>query len=583
MQSVAIGPVWKVDLLQQIASWANLAANPFERLFHNQKKDSRLVVLDQGPSTCFKDLGLPALEQIPISEQLAKGHPLAEFIKNTNPLSSKDFAKLLASPHIDLSISGYHGGAVAAAVPSAQAWADPRRYDQNLWLRDWALDFFAVHRAGHRAQSREMLRSVMDFIGCKEHRDLITSMHFQDTDPAGRFFRNDRSPHSKYAIEDGKLTWCKTPWAHQQLDAFTAFVNTVYRAANIEADSNLEGDIGKLKVDNLLPLDLRSVDPLPNCSEHILPALIKALRGIRLWDASDVGPWEDLFAHQRATANGLATSMVKEVVQFHERCGWNFLNVDYGSANSSEQFRQQVLELGRSCKEVLDRRVPESGYAVECSRRPHDAAMLLLLYPFKAELSEGQQLSILRTVYANMGEVGFSRFLATLDKDLPPGFNGHPSEIKGEPDLFVGQDYHHNLDPKAYGEFASNVPGYKPAQWSLFDALLSGYYYRRFIESGGIETESLLYADRHLKRCLAFIVPEDTELFVEGKKGEANGGKFQIPKGSLPEAMMWDSKLGKFVHNHNNLLMSRAALALAIERGIEATKYFEHIDVRHAA
>lgn len=567
--------VIRFDLAANLSGLANSADNPLGGIFRALKPGMpRIIVKNPEPGISFEQRGLPRLAQIPISSQLLNAHPLAEYIGKSTPLSSFDIKAILASSHLDLSISGYHGGAVAAAVPSKQDWNDPRRYDRNVWLRDWALNFFAFHRAGHRGQSHAMIDNVFQFLGSSEHRGNITGMHFQDSDPATRFANNERIPHTKFSIDaNGKLTWCTTDWAHQQIDALTASIGAVYRAANIESKQ-------ELKVDGALRLDLRRIDPMQGHCEHILPAMVKALKGIRIWDARDVGPWEDYFQHQRATGNGLATSMTREIKEFHERCGWNFLNVEYGEKNGHRLFKKDVADLGYRCKEVLDRRIPESGFAIECNGRPHDAAMLLLLYPFKADLSSLQEYSILRTAYANMGEVGFSRFIATLDQDIPAGFDGHPSELAGTPDTFVGQDYHHNLDPNAYGEFAPVVKDYKAAQWSLFDPLLAGYYFRRFVESGGIDTEAYLYGDRHLKRSLAFITKEDTELVVAGKGSE---GRFIIPKGSLPEAMMWDSKQGKFLHNHNNLLMSRAALALALERAIEAARYFELLDVRASA
>ncbi len=513
----------------------------------------------------FSDYGLPRLEDIPI--HIDPTHPLHKFISKPDLLSSEDFAELLASPDINLSISGYHGGAIPAAVPSDVVYDDPHRYDKNLWLRDWALEAFALYRAGHKEVAYESLQSIMNFLGGPEHRNIITSLHFPENNPKQRF-ANGGALHCKFAIEDNKLTWCRTGWAHHQTDAFTAFVNAVYRMANLDAENFNIQTSGRN-----MPLDLRKIDPDPNAPEHILPAIIKALHSVEIWDNSDVGPWEDLSAWQRATGNGLATSMTKEIIKFHERFGWDFLKVSYGGQQDAERFKQTVYELAANCKKALDNRVPEDGYAIECDKRPHDAAMILLLYPFRADLTQKQKISILRTVYANMGERGFSRFLATIHDDRKVSHYEDPKSIYGEPDLFVGEDYfHHNIGG---GDFSLNKPGFKPALWGLIEACTGGNYYRDFTESGGIDFESLQYADRHMKRTLTHIVAREHVLHVTGKSYGVNQGRFVIPKGSMSEAMSWDSQKGDYVHNHNDLLMQRAVTALQFERALEATALFE--------
>ena len=179
--------------------------------------------------------------------------------------------------------------------------------------------------------------------------------------------------------------------------------------------------------------------------------------------------------------------------------------------------------------------------------------MTLLLYPFDCNLKAERQNTILRTVYRNMGENGFRRW----DNDCEEG-----------PDTYVGQDYFQNLDPEDKGEFAKVCEGFRPAEWTLFDPLLAAYYYRRFIKSGGVDTEAFVYGDRHLKRSLSFITPEPHDMRVEGKSRD-----FHIPGGILPEAFAFDSERGTWRPNHNSpLLMAQAALGLAFERAREACR-----------
>jgi hypothetical protein len=136
------------------------------------------------------------------------------------------------------------------------------------------------------------------------------------------------------------------------------------------------------------------------------------------------------------------------------------------------------------------------------------------------------------------------------------------------PDRYVGQDFFYNGDPADKGEFAKAHRGFRPAEWTLFDPLLSAYFYRRFIESGGRDYEAFRYGDRHLKRSLSFVTPGPHDLHIVGK-----GRDYQIPGGILPEAYAWDSTQQRWRPNHNSpLVMAQAALALAFERAREACR-----------
>jgi hypothetical protein len=179
--------------------------------------------------------------------------------------------------------------------------------------------------------------------------------------------------------------------------------------------------------------------------------------------------------------------------------------------------------------------------------------MALLLYPFDCNLKIERQNTILRTVYQNIGPTGFRRW----HQDCQEGA-----------DLYVGQDYFHNLEPQDKGEFSQKSEGFKAAEWTLFDPILAAYYYRRFIKSGGEDREAFVYGDRHLKRSLSFITKEPHSLYVAGK-----GRHYEVPAGILPEAFAWDSQRNEWRPNHNSpLLMAQAALGLAFERAREACK-----------
>ena len=501
-------------------------------------------------SLTFHRLGLPSLSEVSVSAELAHEHPLKHFILQTEPFSSRQIAELLRTRHIDLSIQGFHTGVVTAALCSNPNTGDVRAYHRNAWERDEAIIGLALNRAGHYDQAGALFRSMWGYLGCSDHRGVITCFHVDSNKPYDRFRYGDGmdSPHTKFSVDgEGKRVKCSHAWGMQQLDAKGAGLFGTYRVANQREFAPQPG----------YDFDLRQLDPMPQIGESIICATWKFLNRIRAWETEDYGPWERFKAYQRATSVGMIAAAAKEAVTYHERMGWGYLPSLYGYEDNGSNFKRELTDLRARCNEVLDVRIPPVGQAVECDRIPCDSAMALLLYPFTPDLSRDQEHTILRTVYRNMGPAGFRRFEMDLEEKLPDGF--------------VGMNYHRNKDPRAYGEFADNsAPGYKAAEWSLFDPLLAGYWYRRYIDSKGAEPESLLYADRHLKRCLSFVTKQVEDLFIEGKNEH-----FLIRPGTLPEAKAWDTVEGRWRNNHNDLLMARAALGLAFQRAAEATKLWE--------
>jgi len=499
----------------------------------------------QATEGSFVELGLPAVDAIPIPSE-AGGHPLGKFINKPDPLGLEDLREILTHPSLDLSLIGFHSGAVTAAVQQHLVTNDRgglEDYSRNMWARDGIIAATALNRAGYSENAHQIVKSLWAFAGSERHRGKILQFHWGGVEHTRRLFlEGNNGPHIKYSVnEAGGIEFCNHDWGHQQLDALGAMVWAPFRFANSRGRGM--GATGGF--------DLRKLDPMPWASDSILPATIKMLHGVEAHNTCDYGPWEDIREWRRATSVGIVLAALNEARIFHDREGWEFLPVEYGGKQNGQKYREQLETVLYNCISTVQERIPEHGFAVECDRRPCDSAMILLLYPFDCNLKVERQNTILRTVYRNMGAHGFRRW----DVDLETG-----------PDLYVGQEYFLNRDPRDKGEFAKNRDGFRPAEWTLFDPLLAAYFYRRFIQSNGGDHESLLYADRHLKRSLSFITTTTHALFVEGK-----GRMYEIPAGILPEAFAWDSVRGEWRPNHNSpLLMAQAALGLAFERAHEA-------------
>lgn len=516
----------------------------------NTDRIPTLKVFDPLAMPSFRDAGLPGLDSIRVSPQLAANHPFERYITKSKPLNISDLHQILADPVLDLSLIGFKTGAITAAVQNhvmsfEHAHSHHEDYSRNMWARDSIITAAALNRAGFSDKAEQIVRNLWSFAGSDEHRGKILQFHWGTAEERRRMFIDGNiGPHIKFSVgERGEIGFCNHDWGHQQLDALGAMVWAPYRFVNQAS-----------RYTNINPgshFDLRTLDPQTAATDSILPATIKMFFGAGVHNTLDYGPWEDVREWRRATSVGIVVAALEEAKRYHEREGWNALPVEYFGRQDGRAFRDQLEETLARCIATVHDRIPERGLAVECDRRPYDSAMLLLLYPFDLHLNIDRQNTILRTVYRNMGDAGFRRW--ELD------------ELDG-PDRYVGQDYFYNSDKRDKGEFAAPARDMKPAEWSLFDPLLAAYFYRRFVESGAREIEAFRYADKHLKRSLAFITPEAQSLRVEGK-----GREFVIPGGILPEAFAWDSKRHMWRANHNSpLLMAQAALGLAFERAQEA-------------
>ncbi|MCO6432399.1 MAG: hypothetical protein J5J00_16215 [Deltaproteobacteria bacterium] len=559
--------LWRADLRSGLA----------ERL-GPVDSDVRLEGADHAPSALFlrdlkavlpdrsipsaelsKNPNIPRVKDIPISRQLSEHHPLCTFIQQHSPLTRAQYRQILHSPHIDLSITGFHTGSVPAAVHSRFLKGEelePTDYANNEWVRDAILVSVACHRSGYTDLAHSVLKNVWHFLGSAEHRYKVVQFHLlTDEEAQAKFERGEDIPAVKLQIRsDGHLDWRNHPWGDAQNDANGAAIWTPFRFANQRhvgmseyATRDYQGR----------PLGLHEIDPLYGTGEHILVAYLKYLNRIDVAHRSDYGPWEDRLAKSRASSVGIVNAAVKEAIIYHEREGWDALGAAYSDGQRPDWFKNEVLRLAARTAEVLNMRIPEYGIATECDQRPIDSAVLLLNYPFRGSLTEGQQSSVLAAGYENLRPEGIIRWKMDLEY--------------GE-DAYVGQDYNHFRCEEAKGEFADGyVPGFQPARWTMFDPIIAASCFVRFIESGGEDIESFLRGDRHIKRSLSQITKDEDILWIEGKQKE-----FVIPKGVLPEAYFWDSHARAHRPCHNSpLLMSQALFALALERAIEASTLLE--------
>lgn len=542
MHKPGVSPIQRES--QSESGWVcNLAAGILE------PTDDDLPSLQvQPPAPRYFELGLPDLKHIPFSEQLVEGHPLKDFIRKERALTLEDLESILRHPSLDLSLVGFHSGTVTAAVHNQimKAWrVGLEDYSRNMWARDGIITATALNRAGFPDKANQIVRNLWSFAGQDPHRSKILQFHWGGPEHARKLFlEGNNGPHIKYSVNaQGQLETCNHDWGHQQLDALGAMIWAPYRFANQATKTSPGG----------ASFNLRDLDPMPWASDSILPAAVKMLHGVQAHDTLDYGPWEDIRQWRRATSVGIVLAALHEARMYHDRQGWDYLPVEYNGRQDGDAFREQLEETLYSCMKTVQARIPEVGLATECDRRPCDSAMMLLLYPFDCNLKLERQNTILRTVYTNMGKTGFRRWDQACEEGA---------------DLYVGQDYFHNTDQGDKGEFAKQCEGFKAAEWTLFDPLLSAYYYRRFIKSGGVDREAFAYADRHLKRSLSFITREPHILDVAGK-----GQRYEIPAGILPEAFAWDSQREEWRPNHNSpLLMAQAALGLAFERAREACR-----------
>ncbi|MCB0331671.1 MAG: hypothetical protein KDD70_18495, partial [Bdellovibrionales bacterium] len=432
-------------------------------------------------------------------------------------------------------------------------------YAEHAWTRDESIVAIALRRGGLEEASAAVVENLLGFYADSAQRNRFVKYVLTDTATAKEWYaKGIHIPHIKAKIENGKMVPFEQ-WGHQQLDAMGMWLWTTFRSANV----------GLVDLHELNERFASEINP-NEANDSVLGLAIKFLNRIEYWDQDDFGPWEDKMFRKRGTSVGICVAALEKAQQFFESHPHRYNALPNGP--DSEAHIYLKLELENAIfhgRRALEERVPKDGrLAVENDRWQSDAALTFLLYPFSPTLEPAQESALLRRIFerdksgqfCRIGELGISR--------------------RGEDD-YVGQDYIYN--PGGNGIFADmNTPGYKPAEWTLFDGLLCGYFARRYINSvreGGLpkeDTLSLLYAKRFFRRMASQFTKEDDQFTLA-----ADGTTISTNKGVIPEAFFWDSKEERWRANHNTpLLMANAAHALALERMVHALAMHEALHRR---
>lgn len=495
--------------------------------------------------------GIPNHDRILVSPLLSEGHFLESIITSPDLIDRRKLLEITSSINRSIQTVIIGDGAIPASIN------DATHYSEHTWTRDAALVALALKRDGKLELAEKALWKILSFYGSPNQRQHFDHYHFS-SNPAAEYRNQVRHPHSVAHIgKGGALEELNTKWGHEQLDTIGWLLFLPFRLANEKAVS-LE------KLDGRLGEEINGY----NKFESILPLTIKFLNRVTAWDQPSRGPWEDILARARATDLGMLISGLTEAHKYfsnHPK-GWGALPVQYANTSpedSVQRFQEEHEHVLNCLKVALEQRVPhhENGIAREADEDylAQDSGMLWLLYPGEIGLSDAQVASVLRTVYRNQSEIGFIR---------RPG------------DSYVGQDYAREKHPNVWPDFSrTEVEGFRPAEWTLFDPMIAGFYARKYVESGCQDEELLLRADRHLKRSLAMITTENIS-FAWYKQStdpskSATTVEVNVPAHTFPEAYWYDSEKKTWLPNHNSpLLMANATLALALLR------YGHAIDLR---
>ncbi len=498
------------------------------------------------------------------------GHPLKDIIlrRPGEHLSIKDLGKVVKFTNLDL--IRFESGAIPASINKEST------YSRFAWTRDMANKAVAMIENGCYEDAEKVVYCLADFYNRKEQRDMLVSYHWHPhdnpNDPKDRY-RTGRGGHVpiRGAIsENGEMVKSDHPWAHNQLDAIGAWLYVTFRLANELANpSNPRHNSAFLKQ---LNDHLSQSNPDANI-DSILSVAFKSLNRLQCWDNFDVGPWEDIAAHKRATSIGICLKAAHEAK-------WNL-----GTGNSNELpihdrngFRGELDNIINKSTQALNERIPSDGReAVECDIFSSDSSLAFLLFPYNPGLSDAQEMAILKTLYANrLGVVGMTR----RDKDN-----------------YVGRDYNTNIHSQ---EIYSNVyvPDYKAAEWCIFDPLLAAFFYNKFSrkvkEQGIVDEDLYTLAEFHMSRSIAQTTKAKDAYIKRFYVDNPNTLREQLivtEKGRCPEAYFLDSfvvdpetlKRGKWRANENTpLLWTEANFSIAVKKAGEAIKLYERAQERLA-
>lgn len=486
--------------------------------------------------------------QIPIAGELAEEHWLKDFILRESPIISKsDVDKILETIENTIQISYFDNGAIQAS-PNPHS-----TYSFGTWRRDDAIMIHSFITAASVLEGNDR-NEILDkarkelihwarFDNLPESRGRYTSFFFLNPDPgenrklAKERFKKDINglPRALASITNDGGLGEYYDWGHNQLDAIGSMLYMYFYSAN-------NGVIDLKELDEIL-----NVQNPENREDSILSVGLHLLHEIEYWDQNDLGAWEKEMGNKRASSVGLCLSAFQEAKKYFESKGWN-PNQTF-KVNAGVDIKRIIEEGIKNGEATISERIPSDGRpAVETDAIQKDSALAFLLL-FNPNLNKKQEEAILNTVYELMGDYGFKRM---------------PDNV----DAFMGEDHTDNPHGGIWSDL--NKPNHSAAQWTLFDPILAGYYYKRYTDSEGLDENSFLLADKHLKRTLSQITKHDynVEQFYEtirdGRKVTEKGNVF-IPAGTLPEARFKknnSSGSSEWLPNRNSpLQMSHAVLS----------------------
>lgn len=473
-------------------------------------------------------------ESIPLCKSLIEDHFLKRFITKKDPLLISELTEINAL--IDFNVHYHDSGAIPAASNPASD------YFEHSWTRDTAIIAYTLAITKHLDECEKAIENLTTFYGRKNQRDRFIQFHYHH-DPAAKYRYGDPTkelPHIRARIDsDGNLIESDQHWSHSQLDALGMWLFVAFRTANRK-------ELDLLKLDKLITNQVNS----DNALESIFVVALKFLNRIGFWDQLDHGPWEDRLEPSRASSIGICLAALKEAERYFSIAEQEIITAYLPESGPSlkDELKNGIKEAERALARRI-KLVPSD--AIETDRYRSDSALSFLLYPFNPGLSTIQEQNILRSLYTyRMGDVGFTR---------------------RDDDEYVGMDYIYNSNSSCFCDI--HQIGYKAAEWTLFDPLISAFYYQRYIDASALDDQSYLLGDRHFRRCLTQI-SKNTDTY----RKLFDDKLVLIPPRRIPEAYFWDSKLSKWRANENSpLLMAEAAFALMLERAIEASKLREMV------
>ncbi|MFM1847981.1 MAG: hypothetical protein RL417_1455, partial [Pseudomonadota bacterium] len=382
--------------------------------------------------------------------ELAKNHHLREFIDHPDILGGHEIERILG--RVELLIRVYGTGTIPASTNPAS------HYATHAWTRDAAVCAFAMIRSGRVIEGLDALAHLAAFYNRPEERNKFIRFHSHDE--ASDLYRSPDSsnhPHIKGLIDSvtRRMVRYEYPWAHNQLDAIGMWLFATFRSAN-------EQLLDLAKLDRELTGKING----DNVHDSIFCVALKFLNRVRYYDQHDTGPWEDCNLPRRATSIGSCLAAFREAKTFFERHGYGDWSKGYpvGAGSLRHELDEAIAEgtVALHCR--ID---PRGSFAIENDRFLSDSSLSFLLHPFNPGLNRAQEDAIVRALYRDrMGEVGFSR---------------------RDDDDYVGMNY-----IRYHGVMSDlGQPGYRAAEWTLFDPLLAAFFYDRFNASQGSDPAAL--------------------------------------------------------------------------------------------